>query len=94
MNLLQTYKTNRNSDTWRISRHAEQLCEYALYLEGFCAIQDDILNLIVRERNKWNINYQIGCKPVSKLLSDIRIGENTSNSELARLCKYILFLGG
>jgi hypothetical protein len=32
--ILKEYRENRESDLWRASRQAEQLCEYILYLES------------------------------------------------------------
>ena len=31
--LLEDYRENRNSESWRVSRQVEELCEYILYLE-------------------------------------------------------------
>jgi hypothetical protein len=32
--ILNEYRKNRESESWRVSREVERLCEYALYLEG------------------------------------------------------------
>jgi len=32
--LLEDYRENRNSESWRVSRQVEELMEYILYLES------------------------------------------------------------
>lgn len=31
--LLEDYRENRDSESWRVSRQVEELCEYVLFLE-------------------------------------------------------------
>ena len=41
--VLDAYKDNRNSESWRVSSQIEKLCEYVMFLEDELKEQEDNL---------------------------------------------------
>lgn len=48
---LKEYRDNRNSEQWRSSGFAEELCEYILYLEA----SKDTLRMVI-DTQTWELN--------------------------------------